>query len=111
MALQKLLIACFIVGVAKANLYKRSILDGDKWPKYIFETHDSNIQTKIECAAVCQALGHDSCHLFRFDGDNQNCHLGKMDNADTAYLSTQSGSHSVYMSLGTFHVAVTAITT
>ena len=77
------------------RLYKRLILEGSEWSKFISKTIPFDVNTKIECGASCNH--HDaSCDLFIFKSESQKCYIGITENGNTNYLTGQTGIGLLY---------------
>ena len=85
------------------RMYKRLILDGSEWSKFISKTIPFYVKTKIECGASCSH--HDSsCDLFIFKPELKKCYLGITENGNTNYLTGQTGISLLYYNTRKFQL-------
>ena len=85
------------------RMYKRLILDGSEWSKFISKTIPFYVKTKIECGASCSH--HDSgCDLFIFKPELKKCYLGITENGNPNYLTGQTGISLLYYNTRKFQL-------
>ena len=101
----KLLITFLLIYCSECVLFKKLLMDGAVWPKYIFTTVTGNIQSVMECSGLCGTSGS-NCTVFVPDLGSNSCHLGALDNAQVGVLAAQAGISETYVEYGKSSVCI-----
>ena len=86
-------------GQSNHKLYKRLVLDANHWQRFVHKTMTFDVDSIIECGGHCNYQGA-QCDLFAFLKDTSTCHIGTLDNGNTAFLTGLSGDHPLHFRHG-----------
>ena len=87
-------VSVFSVFAKDSGLFKRFLIHGNRWSKFVYESSQFSTRNPFECGSLC--LTQTDCEMYALH--NRLCYLGNFD-SDTGYLEASSSRDKVYVDI------------